>query len=98
MILGAALSLVPFPVLAAEIASLAFDQLYKSFGIRGYEYSDTLQTLKGREVVMHGYMAPPLKPESKFFVMTREPVALCPFCQSDAEWPTDIVVIYLKSA
>ena len=45
---------------------------------------------------MHGYMAPPLKPESRFFVLTREPLALCPFCQSDAEWPADIVVVYLE--
>ena len=46
---------------------------------------------------MRGYMAPPLKPESKFFVLTREPVAVCPFCSSDAQWPSDIVVIYLSS-
>jgi len=52
----------------------------------------------GKPVFMRGYMAPPLKPESRFFVLTRQPLALCPFCQSDAEWPVDIVVIYLKSA
>jgi len=23
-------------------------------------------------------------------------VALCPFCQSDADWPADIVVVYLE--
>lgn len=28
--------------------------------------------------------------------MTKEPVSLCPFCQSDAEWPADIVVVYLR--
>ena len=39
-------------------------------------------------------MAPPLKPEMNFFVLTRAPVALCPFCNSDADWPTDIVVVY----
>jgi len=42
---------------------------------------------------LHG---PPLKPEADFFVMTKEPVSLCPFCQSDAEWPADIVVVYLR--
>jgi hypothetical protein len=47
---------------------------------------------------MRGYMAPPLKAESGFFVLTREPAALCPFCQSDADWPADIVVVYLKNA
>jgi len=29
-------------------------------------------------------------------VMTKEPVSLCPFCQSDADWPSDIVVVYLQ--
>lgn len=81
---------------AAE--KLAFDQLYKSFGVRGMEYSDRLLALRGAPVSMEGYMAPPLKAESNFFVLTREPVSLCPFCQSDAEWPADIVVVYLKGA
>ena len=77
--------------------SIAFDGLYKSFGVRGMEFSDRLAALRGKAVSIEGYMAPPLKPESNFFVLTREPVALCPFCQSDAEWPVDIVVIYLRS-
>jgi len=76
---------------------ITFDGLYKSFGVRGMEFSDRLAALRGKAVSIEGYMAPPLKPESNFFVLTREPVALCPFCQSDAEWPVDIVVIYLKS-
>ena len=42
-------------------------------------------------------MAPPLKAEAAFFVLTREPVALCPFCQSDADWPDNILVVYLSS-
>ena len=28
---------------------------------------------------LRGYMAPPLKAESDFFVLTREPLAICPF-------------------
>jgi hypothetical protein len=96
---GAALTLAGIAnAQAVDPAALTFTQLYKSYGIRGYEYSDTLLSLKGRDIIIHGYMAPPLKPESSFFVLTREPVALCPFCQSDAEWPADIVVVYLKSA
>ena len=81
------------PLRAADL--LAFDELYKSFGVRGLEFADRVLLLRGQQVVIHGYMAPPLKPESAFFVLTREPVALCPFCQSDAEWPVDIVVVYL---
>ena len=96
-LLGAAcLCVRPWPACAAE--TLAFDQLYKSFGVRGAEYSDRLLALRGKIISIEGYMAPPLKPESDFFVLTREPVALCPFCQSDAEWPIDIVVIYLRGA
>jgi len=75
---------------------VTFDGLYKSFGVRGLEFSDRLLSLNGSVVSMKGYMAPPLKAESHFFVLTREPMALCPFCQSDAEWPLDIVVIYLE--
>lgn len=75
---------------------LTFDSLYKSVGVLGIQYSEQAKALKGKEVRMRGYMAPPLKPESKFFVLTREPVAVCPFCASDAQWPVDIVVIYLR--
>jgi hypothetical protein len=75
---------------------LSFETLYKSVGVLGTQYSERAKLLKGKEVRMRGYMAPPLKPESKFFVLTREPVAVCPFCSSDAQWPSDIVVIYLK--
>jgi hypothetical protein len=79
---------------AAE--TLSFDGLYKSIGVLGIQYSERALALRGQAVRMRGYMAPPLKPESRFFVLTREPVAICPFCASDAEWPVDIVVIYLK--
>jgi hypothetical protein len=87
-------------VLAADNISLdsrlTFESLYKSVGVLGIQYSDQAKALKGKEVRMRGYMAPPLKPESSFFVLTREPVSVCPFCASDAQWPVDIVVIYLK--
>ncbi|MGO4705101.1 hypothetical protein AB4072_04900 [Microvirga sp. 2MCAF38] len=76
---------------------IAFDTLYKSFGVRGFEFADRIVALKGQEVSLTGYMAPPLRAESTFFVLTREPLAICPFCQSDADWPVDIVVIYLKA-
>ena len=96
------LSLLVTPVLAlprlahAAAESLSFDTLYKSIGVLGIKYSERAIGLKGQAVRMRGYMAPPLKPESKFFVLTRQPVSVCPFCASDAEWPVDIVVIYLK--
>ena len=53
-------------------------------------------SFEGRHVVIRGFMAPPLKADADFFVLTREPVALCPFCQSDSDWPDNIMVVYLS--
>jgi hypothetical protein len=83
---------------AAAPELFTFDALYKSFGVRGITYSDRLVANSGRPMTIIGYMAPPLKAESTFFVLTREPMAICPFCQSDADWPADILVIYLAEA
>ncbi len=84
------------PLFAKDSEPLDFNALYKSFGIRGLEFSDRAQQLAGHVIFMTGYMAPPLRAESQFFVLTKEPLAICPFCQSDADWPVDIVVVYLK--
>jgi len=85
-------------LLASPLASaaelLSFDALYQSNTVLGLRFAARTLELKGRSVRLRGYMAPPLKPESNFFVLTREPVAVCPFCSSDGEWPVDIVVVY----
>lgn len=98
ILLGAALVAAPVTgALASDPQSIAFDDLYAPGGSAlGMKFSDRLLSAKGKTVVMRGFMAPPLKPESDFFVLTREPVAVCPFCAADAEWPSDIVVIYLR--
>jgi hypothetical protein len=92
----AAALLVTGQAVALEATRIGFAELYASVGILGLTFSDKVQGLAGKPVAMRGYMAPPLKPEADFFVMTKEPVSLCPFCQSDADWPADIVVVYLQ--
>jgi hypothetical protein len=79
---------------AAAADGLTFAELYQAQTVRGLELSAKSRALTGKPVQMLGYMAPPLKPEVEFFVLTRSPVALCPFCNSDADWPSDIVVVY----
>ncbi len=79
----------------AATPTLSFDQLYASYGVLGLEFSQPVKTLAGQRVKMRGFMAPPLKAEAQFFVLTKMPMALCPFCSSDADWPEDIVVVYL---
>lgn len=82
------------PVLAGE--KLRFGELYKSFGVLGLEFSDKVKRLNGEEVTVKGFMAPPLKAEANFFVLTEIPMSLCPFCSSDADWPDNILVVYLS--
>lgn len=67
---------------------LKFRELYA----RGRDLSEKTQALEGRQVEMIGYMAPPLKPEINFFVLTKLPMSTCPFCETEAQWPDDIVL------
>lgn len=85
------------PAFAAEADSISFAQLYDT-GTQGLRLSGKLQSLNGNFITMRGYMAPPLKPESDFFVLTRLPMSVCPFCSSEADWPSDIVVVYLSQS
>jgi hypothetical protein len=83
---------------AAEAARLPFSELYGQVGPLGLRFSDKALGLRGQVVVMRGFLAPPLKPDARLFVLSAKPVALCPFCQSDADWPHDIVVVYPRAA
>lgn len=51
---------------------------------------------EGKRVSISGFMAPPLKAETNFFVLTNRPLAVCPFCETEAQWPDDILAIYSK--
>ncbi len=82
----------------AAAAPLRFPELYGKVSVLGLTFSDKVKSLAGRQVSMRGFMAPPLKPEAKFFVLTEIPMSICPFCSSDADWPDNIVVVYLDRA
>jgi len=76
---------------------IAFDEFYEGYNMRtGLTLSDMLVSLDGREVLMEGYMAPPLKPSLDFFVLTRIRLEYCPFCSSAADWPDDIALVYMQ--
>ncbi|MEY9831635.1 hypothetical protein ABIA25_003450 [Sinorhizobium fredii] len=85
------------PALAAP-TQLSFDELYGKISVLGLEFSDKVKSLDGRDVEMSGFMAPPLKAEAKFFVLTEIPMSICPFCSTDADWPDNIAVVYLDEA
>lgn len=76
---------------------LTFDEFYDGYNIRkGLILSDKLVSLDGQNVVIEGYMAPPLKAELDWFVLTRIRLEFCPFCSTAASWPDDIALIYLN--
>ncbi len=78
----------------AQTASLKFSDLYvDDFSVT---FSEKLKSLSGKRVEIEGYLAPPLKPEGNFVVLTRYPVDVCPFCAAEADWPIDIVAVYLR--
>jgi hypothetical protein len=95
-ILRVALALL-FALLSGSLGQemLSFEDLYSRVTVRGVEFSPRLKSLDGKRVVMEGYMAPPLKPRLTFFVLTKLPLATCPFCSSAADWPPDIVLVIL---
>lgn len=77
-------------------SDITFDELYGKISVLGLEFSDKVKQLNGKDIAMKGFMAPPLKAEAAFFVLTEIPMSICPFCSTDADWPDNIVVVYLS--
>jgi hypothetical protein len=91
-VLATGAALFAAPAALAHTPTLNLRDLYK----RGQDFSDLAQQLEGQRVRVAGFMAPPLKANSSFFVLTKTPMAVCPFCESAAEWPETILAIYTK--
>ena len=87
-VLAAASALIGLPARAADV-SIGFQDLYEREAV----LTEKVQALQGQPVEMRGYMAPPLKAEAAFFVLTRTPMAVCPFCETEMQWPDDIVLV-----
>ena len=92
------LSITMSIALEANAASLDFSDMYSGASSEGLVFSDTLNSLNGSEVTMTGFMEPPLKPSIIFFVLTETPMAVCPFCSTDADWPYNMVVVYVNGS
>ena len=92
------LALAPGLLAAGRPAQAAESvRLRDLWGERG-SFSPLAEKLAGASVEMRGYMAPPLKPEIDFFVLTRIPMAVCPFCDTEANWPDDLVLVRTSGA
>jgi hypothetical protein len=81
---------------AETIVPITFDEFYDGYNLRtGLILSERLLSLDGLRVSMEGYMAPPLKPELDYFVLTAIRLAFCPFCSNASDWPDDIALVYM---
>ncbi len=81
--------------LFGQAAQAAESLSFKDIWIDGDAITEKARQNIGAEVEMTGYMAPPLKAETNFFVLTKLPTAICPFCDSTAAWPEDIVLVLM---
>lgn len=79
-------------VLRAETPLFKMRELYE----KDLSFSRIALDHEDRDIQVKGFMAPPLKAESNFFVLTKKPMSVCPFCETEADWPDDIVVVYTE--
>ncbi len=80
------------PVARAQVGSIRLRDLYN----KDTSFSDLALSLEGERIDVDGFMAPPLKAESTFFVLTKMPMAVCPFCEPGQTWPDDILAVYAR--
>ena len=85
------LLLSPWP-LRAKPKMVKMRDLYN----KDLSFSTQAQKFTGKEIAVYGFMAPPLKAESKFYILTKMPMSVCPFCESEADWPDDLIMVYTK--
>lgn len=86
-----AAQVLPLP-LTAQDAVIRMRDLYN----KDLSFSALALASAGQRITVAGFMAPPLKAESQFFVLTKMPMAVCPFCEPGMPWPDDLLAIYAK--
>jgi hypothetical protein len=59
-------------------------------------FSGLARQLEGQRIAIQGFMAPHLKAESDFFILSNTPVETCPFCATEGEWIDSIVFVRLR--
>lgn len=92
LVLSPALLLLPRIAAAQEGGSTRLRDLYN----KDRSFSDLALGSEGKRISVDGFMAPPLKAETAFFVLTKMPMAVCPFCEPGQTWPDDILPVYTR--
>lgn len=82
----------PAALRAQDDAPIKLRELYAGDN----EFSEMAVSREGSRLTVEGFMAPPLQADSTFFVLTKMPMSVCPFCETEAEWPEDILAVYTR--
>ncbi len=81
------------PKAAWAITRIRMSELYNHDG----SFSPQAEELKGKRIAMQGFMAPHLKVDSDFFILSNTPVETCPFCASEGDWIDSIVFVRMRT-
>src|SRR5215207_270998 len=91
-------------LIAAATLSLAGPARAAAQRIRMFElydeddqFSPLAQQLTSKRVSIQGFMAPHLKVDSDFFILSNTPVETCPFCASEGDWIDSIVFVRMRA-
>jgi hypothetical protein len=60
------------------------------------QFSPLAHELKGKRISIQGFMAPHLKVDSDFFILSNTPVETCPFCASEGDWIDSIIFVRMR--
>jgi hypothetical protein len=61
------------------------------------QFSPLARQLTGKRVSIQGFMAPHLKVDSDFFILSNTPVETCPFCASEGDWIDTIIFVRMRT-
>jgi hypothetical protein len=78
------------PALAAQRVRMF--ELYDD----GNDFTPLAKELNGKRIAIQGFMAPHLKVDSDFFILSNTPVETCPFCASEGDWIDSIVFVRMR--
>ncbi|MDO5620843.1 MAG: hypothetical protein Q4G24_05175 [Paracoccus sp. (in: a-proteobacteria)] len=90
------LAALPLTLMAPRLLAADTPARLRDLYNKDLSFSDFANESKGKRTMIMGYMAPPLKADSVFFVLTNRPMAVCPFCEPGMPWPDDILAVYAK--
>lgn len=90
------LAALPLTILASRLSGQEAPVRLRDLYNKDLSFSDLALAGEGKRITVQGFMAPPLKADSVFFVLTNRPMAVCPFCEPGMPWPDDLLAVYAK--